>query len=155
MISVLLQGSPNTGKTALAAYTALKSDFSFVKMISPDDLLGYGDLSKVNQITKIFDKAYKSTEALIIIDNIERLIEYVSFGPRFSAKVLDAITVLLKKIPDKEDGKLLIIGTTSKPLILKDFEITSQFDYKLTVPRLGAKEILSVLLSYKCDPKVA
>ena len=79
----------------------------------------------MNQIVKVFQNAYKSQEALIVIDNIERLIEYVSYGPRFSAKVLDALTVLLKKIPEKEDGKLMIIGTTSKAVVLKELEIVN------------------------------
>jgi vesicle-fusing ATPase len=60
-----------------------------------------------------------------VIDNIERIIEYVNYGPRFASKVLDALTVLIKKIPDREDGKLMIIGTTSKALVLKDLEIVS------------------------------
>jgi ACR3 family arsenite efflux pump ArsB len=63
--------------------------------------------------------------------------------------------VLIKKIPEREDGKLLIIGTTSKNYVLKDLEIVKQFDITLNVPLLGVEEIRNVLLHYKCEKKVA
>jgi len=45
-------------------------------------------MGKITKIVKVFEDAYRSQEAIIVIDNIERLIEYVSYGPRFSNHVL-------------------------------------------------------------------
>lgn len=42
----------------------------------------------INKISKIFNDAYKSTLSCIVIDSIERLIEYVDIGPRFSNAIL-------------------------------------------------------------------
>lgn len=42
----------------------------------------------VNKISKIFNDAYKSPLSCIMIDNLERLIEYVDIGPRFSNAIL-------------------------------------------------------------------
>jgi len=53
-------------------------------------------------IVRIFNDAYKSPMSCIVIDNIERIIEYVDIGPRFSNNILQALLVLIKKIPDKE-----------------------------------------------------
>jgi vesicle-fusing ATPase len=39
-------------------------------------------------IMKIFDDAYKSPLSCIVIDNIERLFEYIHLGPRFSNSIL-------------------------------------------------------------------
>ncbi len=68
--------------------------------------------AKSSQITKVFEDAYKSPLSCIILDDIERLLEYVAIGPRFSNVVLQALLVLIKKMPPF-GRKLLIIGTTS------------------------------------------
>lgn len=51
---------------------------------------------------QVFRDAYKSPLSIVIIDEIERLLEYVSIGPRFSNTVLQALLVLLKKAPPQE-----------------------------------------------------
>lgn len=49
----------------------------------------------------------------VLQDDIERLLEYVAIGPRFSNVVLQALLVLVKRQPP--DGRrLLVIGTSSR-----------------------------------------
>jgi vesicle-fusing ATPase len=119
MISILLHGKPGAGKSAFAAKLALDSGFPFIKMISPDDYVGYTESARVSRITKVFEDAYKSKASIIIVDDIERHLEYVPIGPRFSNAVLQALIVLFKKKPP-QGRKLLVIGTTSKHNIIKD-----------------------------------
>lgn len=88
MLSVLLDGRSGVGKTALAAYVAKNSHLPFIKLISPENFIGFSEAAKVQQINKIFDDAYKSPCSLVVLDNLERLIEYVRLGPRFSNTVL-------------------------------------------------------------------
>jgi hypothetical protein len=38
-------------------------------------------------------------------DNIERLLDYVPIGPRFSNQVLQTLLVLMKKLPPHEVGR--------------------------------------------------
>lgn len=57
---MLLEGAPNAGKTALAAQLARASDFPFVKICSPDEMVGFTEAAKCLQIKKIFDDAYRS-----------------------------------------------------------------------------------------------
>lgn len=52
-------------------------------------------------IFQIFDDAYKSQLSCVVVDDIERLLDYVPIGPRFSNLVLQALLVLLKKPPPK------------------------------------------------------
>jgi vesicle-fusing ATPase len=73
-VSLLLHGPPASGKTALAATIAMASEFPFVKLISPESMVGYSELSKMSQIKKVFDDAYKSSLSVVVIDNIERLV---------------------------------------------------------------------------------
>lgn len=54
-----------------------------------------------SSIFKVFDDAYKSQLSCVVVDDIERLLDYVPIGPRFSNLVLQALLVLLKKPPPK------------------------------------------------------
>ena len=114
LLSVCLNGIQGCGKTALAAYLAVQSQFPFVKFISADMLLGLGDSAKASRISAIFQDAYKSPLSMIILDDLERLVEYVRLGPRFSNTVLQALLVLIKKVPPTEGRKLMVVATTSQ-----------------------------------------
>ena len=101
LVSVVVHGPPGSGKTALAATIAMASDFPFVKLITPDTMVGYSESAKMTAISKVFNDSYKSPLSDIVIDSIERLLEFVPIGPRFSNGVLQTLLVLLKKVPPK------------------------------------------------------
>jgi vesicle-fusing ATPase len=89
---------------------------------------------------------------LIILDNIERIIEFIKIGCRFSNLVLQTILVYIKKIPPKKNRKLMIIGTTSISNVLNELEVVSSFNVKLTVPTLNdTHEVLNVLGKFNGD----
>lgn len=50
---MLFEGPPNSGKTALAAQLAKMSDFPFVKVCSPEDMVGFTESSKCLTIRKV------------------------------------------------------------------------------------------------------
>jgi len=127
LLSVLLHGPPASGKTAVAAKVAVESGFPFVRMISAEDMIGYSEMSKCQEIQKVFLDSYKSPLSLIFIDNIERIIDYVRVGPRFSNVVLQTLLVLLKKVPPDQGRRLLIIGTTSCPELLQELGLVQAF----------------------------
>jgi vesicle-fusing ATPase len=101
ILSVALHGPAGSGKTALAAKMAMDSGFPFIKLVSPEDMVGFSDMQKVQQLDKTFRDAYKSPLSVIVIDNIEMLLDWVAIGPRFSNTVLVALKVLLAKEPPK------------------------------------------------------
>jgi vesicle-fusing ATPase len=74
LVSILLHGPPGSGKTALGASIAQASEFPFIKLISPDNMVGFSESQKVSTITKIFSDSYKSPLSVVVVDNIERLI---------------------------------------------------------------------------------
>lgn len=142
------RGQPSSGKTAIAAKIAVESGFPFVRIISADEMIGYSDVSKSTQIHKIFMDSYRSPLSLIFLDDIERLIEYVPIGPRFSNSVLQTLMILLKKIPADEGRKLLIIGTTSSGHLLEDLGLVQAFSVTQTVPLISeGKDFYEVLRS--------
>ena len=73
LVSVLMHGPSGSGKTALAASIAMASEFPYVKLISPEAMVGFNEAAKVNYLSKIFNDSYKSPASLIVVDNIERI----------------------------------------------------------------------------------
>lgn len=152
MLSVLLSGERGTGKTAFAAKIAIESGFPFVKMITPEDFVGYSEAGKLAKISKIFDDAYKSPLSLIVLDDLERLIEFIHIGPRFSNHLLQALLVLIKKKPTNSDRKLFILGTTSIKSILEELDLVDCFNINIKLPMLKEpSDIVSVLNSVSKD----
>uniref|UniRef100_A0AAQ4PB72 Vesicle-fusing ATPase n=1 Tax=Gasterosteus aculeatus aculeatus TaxID=481459 RepID=A0AAQ4PB72_GASAC len=95
----------------------------------------------MNRHIKVFDDAYKSQLSCVVVDDIERLLDYVPIGPRFSNLVLQALLVLLKKAPPK-GRKLLIIGTTSRKDVLQEMEMLDAFSTTIHVPNISTGEQL-------------
>jgi len=144
LLSVLLKGPPGSGKTALAAQLAAESGYNFIKVIHPDDLVGQHESVKVSKITKVFDDASRSPLSIIILDSIERLIEFVPLGPRFSNSLLQTLQVLIKRRP-RAGCKLLLYATTSSSELLQDMDLLNNFNVEVDVPWLDSGEILRVL----------
>lgn len=80
-------------------------------------MVGFTESAKCLQIRRIFDDAYRSQLSCIVVDNVERLLDYGSIGPRYSNMTLQALLVLLKKQPPK-GRKLLILCTSSRRLVI-------------------------------------
>ena len=104
------------------------------------------EFGKIKFITNIFNDAYRSPLSLIVIDDIERLLEYVHVGSRFSNNILQCFLTYLKRLPEKIGNKLIIIGTTSNEEVLKELGVWSCFNLKIPIPLLHANgEIQTVL----------
>ncbi|KAJ2369681.1 transport between ER and Golgi ATPase protein, partial [Coemansia sp. RSA 2607] len=147
LVSLLLYGPSGSGKTALAATIAQRSAYPFVKMVSPEGMIGYTDSQRVAHITKIFNDSYKSPLSLIVIDNIERLLEWVPIGPRFSNSVLQTLLVLIKKQPPK-GRRLLIVGTTSERDVLSQMDMLSAFSNEILVENVNTLEEMDRVLQH-------
>ena len=111
MFTTVLHGPSGSGRTALAAKIALDSGYPFVKLCSPNNMVGFNEPMKIAHIQKIFEDAYKSPLSVIVIDNIERILGWSSIGPRFENSVLQTLMILLKKPPPK-GRRLLCLATT-------------------------------------------
>ena len=57
-----MPGPPGSGKTALAAKIAKNSDFPFLKICTPENMVGYHETAKCQAIKKVrgrvYDKGY-------------------------------------------------------------------------------------------------
>ena len=145
VISVLLHGPSGSGKTALAAKIALNSDFPFIKLLSPRDVNNFSEAGKKDFIGKIFQDAYKSSLAIVVLDAFESIIEWNPIGPRFSNTVLVTIKTLLTAKPPK-GRRLLVLVTTSRLSALQQLDVLDAFSYDIGVPNVGGlAELYEVL----------
>lgn len=131
--SLLFYGDKGSGKTTLAVRVALQSAFPFIRIISPRHMVGMSENEKVNYIKETFMEAHKSEEAIVILDEIEGLIEFVEIGPRFSNSILQAIKIFIKA---EDRNKLFVLGTTSTPDILKETGIYDCFSQSFCISNI-------------------
>ena len=104
----------------------------------------------------MFNDAYKSDLSLLILDDLERLIDLVPLGNRFSNAVLQTLLVRIKEPPSSPDRKIMIIGTTSQRDTLFDLGLISCFDVKETIPLLREpNDFVNVLSNFSCDSQTA
>lgn len=144
LLSVLIEGPPGTGKTALAALLAVESGFPFVRFISPESYVSYSEAAKCHALAKVFDDAHKSSLSVIVLDNIERMIQYSPIGPRFSNPVLQTLMVLTKQVPAK-GRRLLLLATTSCADVMEQLDFKQAFSAVLSTPTLSGEEIAAIV----------
>ena len=153
VLSLLLYGDAGTGKTSIACEIAKMSDFPFFKVISPETLVGHSEMGKASVINKIFDDAHKSPLSVIVVDCIEKIMEFVPLGPRFSNLIYQSLSVLIKKVPQK-GRRLFVIVTSSNRNLLEDMDLCNIFDKEICIPPiLNTQELIIVLDSLQIFSK--
>jgi vesicle-fusing ATPase len=139
---VLLHGPAGSGKTALAATLAMASEFPFIKLISPESMVGFSESAKMGHIGRVFEDAYKSPLSVVFVDCIERILDWVPIGPRFSNAVLQTLLVLFKKPPPK-GNKLLILCTTTNRAVLEQMDMADVFNAELYVGNITSLDVVA------------
>lgn len=137
---MLLYGPRGSGKTTIACQLAQHSKVPYIKVVSAEDMIGMSEFMKVRHIQGIFNNAYRSPNSLVIVDEIERILEYVRMGNKFSNAILQCLYVCLKKMPEKLENKICIIGTSADRELLRDLGLWESFNLKYEVKSLTTPE---------------
>lgn len=146
LFSAIFHGPGGAGKTALAAKIAMDSEYPFIKLVSPEDMIGFSEAAKIGHITKIFNDAYKSPMSCVVIDSIERILEWVPIGPRFSNPILQTLITCLRKQPPN-GRRLLILATTTERSVLQQLEMFGHFNSDVSVPTLKSYDELAQVMA--------
>ncbi|KAJ3258617.1 transport between ER and Golgi ATPase protein [Chytriomyces hyalinus] len=109
-------------------------------------MVGFSENAKMATIAKVFEDAYKSPMSVIVIDCIERLLDWVPIGPRFSNAVLQTLLVLLKKQPPK-GHRLLILATTTHRDVLQQMDLQEAFNSDIYVPSIQNIRAIETVVS--------
>jgi vesicle-fusing ATPase len=147
LLSLLLEGCAGSGKSAIAGSLALQTRFPFARVISPHNFVGLYEHQKCAAIKQVFEDAWKTPRSCIVLDDIERLLDYVSLGPHFSNAVLQTLLVLVKKAPPKPDHKIFIIATTGSKTVLDHMDLRPAFNVVKHVPAVTSIAELTAALT--------
>jgi len=145
LLTTLLHGMHGSGKSALSAHVAKLSDFPFIRRISGESLAGETEQMKLQAIRRTFEDAHKSPLSLIVLDDLERLIDYACIGQRFSNNILQLLFGLLKKKSDK-GYRMMVIGTTSELGFLREVGLHRAFGTALQIPALAQRSAFEAAL---------
>lgn len=142
--TVLIKGKLGVGKTAFASKLALDLKYPYAKLLASYHLLGMGEQEKVARIAEIFEEAFKSPQSVLVIDDIERIIEYTAVGPRFSNTILQGLIALLTRPHPNLDRKLTVILTTNRIAELTELGMQPCFQFQVHLPVLVEADVQHV-----------
>uniref|UniRef100_A0A1I8JEW6 Vesicle-fusing ATPase n=1 Tax=Macrostomum lignano TaxID=282301 RepID=A0A1I8JEW6_9PLAT len=146
-VALLLEGPRNSGKTALAVHIARQAGFSYVRLATSKNMVGFNEVAKCMAVKKFFDDAHKAKQAVVILDGLEGLIDYSPVGPRYSNYVLQALRDLITA-PLPRNKCLLLLGTTSCRDALEELGLVQCFTAgKIHVSNLTQPEHLVTALN--------
>lgn len=130
LLSILVQGDSYVGKTTLACVVAKNSKYNCVKFINSEMLMNC--VFKEQLIYDIFEQGTRSDSFILVLDSVEKLIEYSKLGNIYNNKVLQTIYTILSKLIES-NKKICIILTSSNKQLMMNLELNSTctFTYQL------------------------
>lgn len=165
--NTILNGSMNNGSLLLSAsspgsgcsticYEIIKSlKCEFVSVISAAQLVKKTSTEpgQVEYISQIFEAAHQVPRAVIILDGLESIIQYIPIGFRFSSSIMQAITAHMSD-SSSNGNKIIVIATTADKQAMETIGFTNSFDEIYEIPSLTPEQAFNVLSEYANLDKV-
>ena len=126
ILSILIQGDSYVGKTTMACQIAKNCGLGCIKFISSESLMDY--TFKEKQIYDIFEQGYKTESFVLILDSIEKIIEYSKLGNIYNNKILQSIYTILSKIVEYPKS-IVVILTSSNRILMNSLELNLMCNY--------------------------
>lgn len=140
---ILVYGEQYTGKTKLVAHAVKNSNVACIKFVTPKDLINFADRSK--HVNLIYDQCCKPHESVIVLDNMERIIEWSSSGARYDNKMVQTILTLVNTTIDPSK-KITVIITANSMEVLELFDMHKYVDISYSMPEIVMDDAHSSVL---------
>ncbi len=130
MLSILIQGDNYIGKTTLACQIASNSGFNCIKFVNSESLINYPMKEQI--LYEQFDSGNKSDSFVLVLDSIEKIIEYSKLGNIYNNKILQTIYTILDRIVEPTKSIVIIMTSSNRTLMQQtELNILSNFTYQL------------------------
>jgi vesicle-fusing ATPase len=144
LLSILIQGDSYVGKTTMACQIAKKCCLNCIKFVNSESLMNHP--FKETLLYDIFEQAYRSESAVLILDSIEKLIEYSKLGNVYNNKVLQTIYTILSKIVES-NKKVVIILTSSNKVLMANLELVNICTYTYQISDVSTNKTNDKMVS--------
>lgn len=123
---IFLSGVRGSGRTNLALQIALETKFPCIKYITGQSVIGMMDSQKGNYIKNCFDESTKSSQSVIVCDDMENIIEWI-YSREFSRLSYSAsVSTTLKSLATYKHPSPVKSTIMRKQLMICTFEIESE-----------------------------
>ena len=126
LLSILIQGDSYIGKTTMACQIAKNCGSNCVKFVSSENLINFN--FKEIQLNEIFQQGYRSESFVLVLDCVEKLIEYSKLGNIYNNKILQTIYTILSKIVEPSKS-VIVIMTSSNKTLMSNIELFNSCTY--------------------------
>jgi vesicle-fusing ATPase len=130
IVSFLIHGDYFVGKTTLACNIMKNSNIGCIKFINSEKLIN--SYSKDQTLYELFENGYKTEILGIILDSVEKIIEYSRLGNQYNNKILQVIYTILDKVIENNKSVYIILTSSNSELMdILDFTKICHNSYKL------------------------
>lgn len=135
---IAIIGVPYTGKTVLACHCAKDSNVNCIKMIRGNQLISVSDRGKF--IQTVYEQCERTHESILILDSIERIIDWSNVGSVYDNRTVQALlSTLDEKIDQKK--KMVIIMTSGNKHMMERLGILDYVDNIYETPEFVTDSI--------------
>lgn len=132
-LNIIISGEPYTGKTSMAVHLIKDLCPNYARIIESKSMLDKNNSEKCAYIDQIFSASDKTKFSIIILDTLERLIEWCAVGPQFNNQVLQTLLTMIRKYIVSSNKSIIITTCYDYNLICK-LGISNLFDYHVDIP---------------------
>jgi vesicle-fusing ATPase len=115
LLSILIQGDSYIGKTTMVCQIAKNSGSNCIKFVNSENLINYN--FKETQLYDLFEQGSRSESFVLVLDCVEKLIEYSKLGNIYNNKILQTIYTILSKIIDPSKSIIVLLTSSNKSLM--------------------------------------
>lgn len=145
--SIVLHGPPGCGKTFAVERLIDYLDWPAFSIDSGS--IGSPYIHETGRkIAEVFERAMQSAPSVVVIDEMEAFLADREIGSGGSAHRLEEVAEFLKKIPEANDKKVLVIGMTNRITMIDPALVRrGRFDHVIEIEMPGENEVKTLLIS--------